>query len=239
MRYFGSGSHPDPHHWRANLHLLYLNNPELCIHCACQGECNCPSYTALWEQFLTATGVAEAQKADLAEQLDDWHEWAAEKARQGALTPAQAELCSGPVGAAEVFDRAIVGEVRFTCNRLEGSKQAKDSIVLMRQHGDLCAGQVTAFLSHAPPGFEGERSAQPDIAHVHWYAWVPEDQPSIEPELGAPLFGKRVLENDPVGNMCLVQQLLPCKLAAVPYRHGARQQVAVISRFADFMDALP
>ena len=238
VRYFGSGSHPDPDLWRANLHLLYLNNPELCKKCSCTGECGCPTYTDLWEQFLEATGQSEASKVDLAEQINEWHSWAEVQHREGRLTAAQVQLCSGPCGRAEVYDRAMVGEVSFTCTRLEESKLAKDSIVLMRHQGELCAGRVTAFLSHLPPGWD-DRGQEPDIAVVSWYAWVPDDQPSMEPSLDCPLFGQRLLKNDPTGNMCLVQQLLPCKLAAVPYRYQARNQVAIISRFADFWKDLP
>ena len=96
-------------------------------------------------------------------------------------------------------------------------------------------GRVQAFLSHMAPGGTGEKADDLNIAHVHWYSFVPNDQPSIDPVLGCPVFGKRLVSNDPEGNMCLVEQLLPCKLACLPYQHGARSQVVVLSRFADSM----
>ena len=238
-RYFGSGSHPDPGYWRAELHLLYIRHPEFCRSCSCSGECGCPTYTDLWELFLLDVEQEEAPTAELAEQMSAWHDWAFDAHEQGRLTQAQVELCSGPVGRAEVYDRATVGETKIACTRLEGSKLAKDSVVLMRHDGELCAGRVQAFISHAPPGCDGDTSEEPDIALVHWYAWVPEDHFSTDPALGCPLFGRKLADNDPTGNMCFVQQFLPCQLATVPYRYESHSQVAIISRFADFVQALP
>ena len=148
-------------------------------------------------------------------------------------------MCSGPVGRAEVFDRAIVGQTRFTCTRLEGSKKAKDSLVLLMHNNELCASRVQGFVSHSPPGFSGEREEQPDLALVHWYPHVPAGQASIDAALGCPVFGKKLIDNDPRGNLCLVQQFLPCQLADVPYQFMIRSQVAIISRFANFRQALP
>ena len=59
--------------------------------------------------------------------------------------------------------------------------------------------------------------------------------PSIDAALGCPVFGRRLVRYDPTGNMCLVEQLLPAKLACLPYQHGGRQQVVIVSRFANFM----
>ena len=80
----------------------------------------------------------------------------------------------------------------------------------------------------------------PDIAYVHWYSYVPADQDPVDAALGCPVFGRRLVQDDPAGNMCLVQQITPAKLAAVPYRSfGARQQVVILSRFGDFMSLIP
>ena len=144
---FGVGPHPDPKHYRAELHLLYLSHPELCQKCSCEGTCECPTYTDLWEQFLAETGEAEAAKSNLIDQLDEWHSWAVDQSELGLLTVAQVELCYGPVGHARVCGRAWVGDVRFTCTRLEENKIAKDSVVLLNHNDELCAGCVQAFLS--------------------------------------------------------------------------------------------
>ena len=70
---FGVGAHPDPKHYRAEPHLLYLSHPELCQKCSCEGTCDCPTYTDLWERFLAETCEAEAAKRDLIDQLGEWH----------------------------------------------------------------------------------------------------------------------------------------------------------------------
>ena len=245
---FGIGRHPDPGHWRADLHNLYLSHPELCTHCTCAPPCQCPTYTELWEKFLEETGQEQARKSQMLDQLSAWHDWAQGHADQGRLSPHQVQLCYGPQGAAEVYDRANVGQVQFVCSRLEGSKKAKDSVVLMMHNGELCAGRVSRFLSHTAPGGSGLRDDDLNIAHVHWYQFTPSDQAAmvptlgcaaaIDPALSCPVFGKKLVDNDPEGNMCLVEQLLPCKLAALPYKHGGRFQGVIVSRFANFMDSL-
>ena len=100
--------------------------------------------------------------------------------------------------------------------RLEMSKRAKDSVVLLRVGGELSAARLEAFLSHCPPGHDssaqgGDRSIEPDLAFVHWYAFVPDDQDPIDTALGCPVFGKKDFPTG-FGNMCLVQQILPASL---------------------------
>ena len=56
--------------------------------------------------------------------------------------------------------------------------------------------------------------------------------------LGCPVFSSK-LEDDPRGNMVLVQNILPVKLGALPYQHGQCQQVVIVSRFASFFDRFP
>ena len=88
---FGGSNHPDPHHWQAELHLLYLAHPELCSHCSCPAEpqCQCPTYTKLWDTFLEEKVVQQASKDGLANQLELWHDWAEVKHQAGLLTPRQ------------------------------------------------------------------------------------------------------------------------------------------------------
>ena len=55
----------------------------------------------------------------------------------------------------------------------------------------------------------------------------------MDAALGCPVFGRKLIdssEDDPTGNMCLVEQLLPCRLACLPYKqHGSRNQVVILS----------
>ena len=174
-------------------------------------------------------------------QVGEWHDWAFSKHQQGLLTVPQVEVCSGPARGADVFDRVVVGSTSFACTRLEESKKAKDSVVLLRDDGNICARRVQAFLSHTPPGAAGGVGVQDDdinLAYVHWYAFVPDDQPPVDPVLGCPVFGARLVDKDLRGNMCLVEKLLPHKFAALPFQHGGRNQVVIVTQFADFMDSL-
>ena len=107
--------------------------------------------------------------------------------------------------------------------------------MLLMHNGELCAGRVQAFLSHTAPGGTVQKADYLNIAHVHWYSFEPDDQPSIDPVLGCSVFGRRLVTNDPEGNMCTVEQLLPCKLACLPHKYGSRNQVVILGRDADFM----
>ena len=160
--------------------------------------------------------------------------------KAGLLNDAQVDLCYGPVGRAEVFDRARVGEVRFADTRLEASQTAKDSVVLLKHDDELCAGRVQAVLSHSAPGSPSGQEHTLNLSYVQWYPFVPSDQDPMDAALGCPIFGRTLIENDPTGNMCLVEQLLPCRLACLPYKqHGSRNQVVILSRFSSFMEAMP
>ena len=65
------------------------------------------------------------------------------------------------------------------------SKLVKDSIISMQQDDQLCAGQVSAFVTCASMLCGGQEDrASYCLRYVHWYAWFPEDQPFTEPVLG-------------------------------------------------------
>lgn len=105
---------------------------------------------------------------------------------------------------------------------------------------DYQAGRVQAFLSHSAPGSTStDINDETSIAWVQWYKRVPTDQPSVDPDLGCPVFSRVLNANEPLGNFCLVDRILPCKLACFPYSKHNRAQVVVVSRFASFLDALP
>ena len=68
----------------------------------------------------------------------------------------------------------------------------------------LHCGLVVAFLSHQPPGCQGDRDVWPDIAMVHWYHAVPKEEDGIEPDLGCSMFSKYLQHDVKSGNMCFV-----------------------------------
>ena len=205
------------------------------------GQLQEQDYAELSQWLLNETRAEQAPKANLAAQLGLWHTWADAKFAEGKLTDQQRRVCFGPHPSVTVFDRAAIDGTRFTCTRLEGAKRVKDSLVLVRvgAAGEqrLRAARVQAFLCHAAPGtVAAELSDEADLAYVHWNADVPADQPSIDPELGCPVFREVLIKNDLGGNMCPVESILPYKMAAAPYRHGTREQLVVLSRCSTFMD---
>lgn len=231
---FGISMRPDPNLWRAELHLLYLAHPDLC-------GTSVTAYNHLWQAFLRETGQRQAPKAMLSKQLDAWRLWGERHKAAGSMDAADALLCNGPVCSVRVYDRASAGTVMLTGTRLEGSKKAKDSLIMIWDDDeDYQAGRVQAFLSHRAPGSTStDINDETSIAWVHWYKRVPSDQPSVDPDLQCPIFGRALNANEPLGNFCLCERLLPCKLACFPYNKFNRAQVVVVSRFASFLQALP
>ena len=100
---FGYGQHPHPHHWRAELHLYYLQFSELCKACTC-----CKQYDALWNSFAQAEVTGNVTKQQLPGLLADWGK------RQPQFCQHAQRLRYGPKLSAEVFDRAIIQGVTFS-----------------------------------------------------------------------------------------------------------------------------
>lgn len=123
----------------------------------------------------------------------------------------QVQLCHGLVGSAQVYDRAEVGPHMITCDRLQGSKQACDSVIVpdeLEENGAVRAGRVQRFLSHTPPGQPRcSCDENPDIAYVAWYPPVPDDHPQFDQQLGSPVVRKRLVRDDPAGQHVLGLQL--------------------------------
>ena len=166
------------------------------------------------------------------------YDCAGDEAAAGRLTSAQAQACYGPPLNVRTWDRAILGDVSFTCTRLETNKLARDSIVLMRTDGRFWAGKVVCFLSHAPPGLIVSPDGDVDIAQVQWFAHAaPDVEQAVMHSLGCPVVRTRV-EDNLSGNLWPVSRLLPCKLAAVPHR-SLTGHLVILSRFASFLQQLP
>ena len=146
--------------------------------------------------------------------------------------------CFGPALAITVYDRATVGDVTFTCTRLEANKKARDSVVLMRNDDRLWVGRVTRFLSHEAPGTLAAKEDEADIACVHWYSRAAlEVEAQVMSSLGCPVV-RSTFEDNLSGNMWPVEKLLACKLAAVPHPSLAGHLV-ILSRFASFLQGVP
>ena len=163
---------------------------------------------------------------------------AGEERRAGRISEHTASVCFGPVLSVTVYDRATVGDVTFTCTRLESNKLARDSVVLIRHNGQLRVGKVTQFLSHAAPGTHAMPDDETNIANVQWYGHasaVLEAQTMAS--LGCPVV-KSTFEENLSGNMWPVEKLLPCKLAAVVHS-SQPDHLVILSRFASFLQHIP
>lgn len=227
---FGHSQRPDPNAWQAELHLFYLQFPELCQVCEC-----CPKYEELWSSFVQAEVSGNVTKQRLPSLLHDWFRWGSQQPQ--FCQHAQA-LCSGPRLSVEVYDRAVIQGVEFSSMQTEGKKRSHDSVVLMKDSGVYWAGRVRYFLSHTPPGMthvHGDSMA--DIAHVSWYGHVPAREASVCPTLGCPIF-KKCFKDDPKGNMWPMEKLTPCKLAAVSHCKK-KDRLVILSRFASFLQQVP
>ena len=199
---FGFGQHPDPNRWRAELHLYYLQFPELCKACTC-----CSAYDALWKRYLQAEvcgGHHGVTKQRLPGLLDQWYVWGK---RQPQLCQHGIRLCYGPKLSAEVFDRATIQGVPFSTTKTEGMKRSRESVVLMKDNNKYWAGRVCFFLSHTPPGVDVSKESGVYIAHVKWYNHLPQGQ-NMSATLNCPIF-KTSFKDDKGGNMWPVEKLAP------------------------------
>lgn len=225
--------------WLAELHLYYLNFPEQCRQCQCSPslQCACPNYAQLWDQFLEETGTVQpSSKRRLPTLLDNWHSWAQQQKEQGRLSAHQVSVCSGPLQSVDHFERARHGSAVFVTNRLEGAKQARDSVVMSRDGPTVTAGRVKAFLAHVPPGVQMNRANEVYIADVQWYAQVPASHVAAQKSskiLGCPIF-KKTIHDHSGGNFWPVSKIAQCKLCALPHHSGSNHLV-ILSRFSSFV----
>ena len=222
--------------WLAEVHLFYNNFSQLCRACLCTAPCDCPNYSALWDRFLQETNRARPTKRQIPAALKAWHLWAQAQLDAELLSRQQVEVCYGPLHTVQHFDRARVGPAVLVSSRLEGAKQARDSVVLSRDGTQLIAGRVRAFLSHCAPGCDPDPELEANIADVEWYAPVPSTHVAAQHSreiLGCPIF-KRHTPDHPNGNLWPVEKLTPCKLAALPH-HSGPNHIVILSRFQSFM----
>lgn len=171
--------------------------------------------------------------------VQEWHVWAQEQMTQGLLSRHQVEVCFGPLHTVRHFDRATVGSAVLVSSRLEGAKQARDSVIMSRDGTKVTAGRVRAFLSHSAPGCEPDPEHEANIADVEWYAPVPATHVAAKRSrevLACPIFKRHTPEHR-TGNFWPVEKVSPCKLAAVPH-HSGNNHLVILSRFQSSMPNL-
>ena len=84
----GFSQRPDPNRWRAELHLFYVQFPELTNACAC-----CGAYNVLWDHYVQAHASGNVTKQRLPTLTDAWAEWGQ---CQPDLCQHAQQLCTGP-----------------------------------------------------------------------------------------------------------------------------------------------
>ena len=116
---FGFGQYPDRHAWRAELHLYYVQEPDLCKSCDC-----CPDYKQLWLNFAQTQVSGSITKKRLPDLLNDWYQWSKQ---QPDLCEAARVLCYGPKLTAQIYDRATIDGVAFATT---GQKARRDLAIV-------------------------------------------------------------------------------------------------------------
>ncbi|KAL3134392.1 hypothetical protein ABBQ38_006453 [Trebouxia sp. C0009 RCD-2024] len=229
LQAFGFGQHPDPHQWRAELHLYYVAFPELCGACAC-----CQPYDALWTSFVQTEVSGSITRDRLPELLEQWYAWG----KQQPTSCEQAQrLCYGPKLSVEVFDRATIQGVRFSTTKTEGKKKSRESVVLMKYEGKLWAGRARFFLVHTPPGIHPSPDSGVLIAHVKWYNDVSAREQATT-VFGCPVFRTSFKAGKGTCNLWPIDKLAPCQLGAV-YHKKRKNRLVILNRFASFLDTVP
>ena len=231
----------DEYKWIAELHLFYIEFPELCKKCTCPDSAVCtvhPSYTQLWRRFRSDLGQPEMPaKQHITGALSAWHVWAQE---QEDLDDHQVSLCYGPLHFVRAYDRIIYGSVAIVATNQEGNKLARDSVVMLHNAGQYRAGRVSRFLTHTAPGCEPSLEDDVNIADVRLYDTVAADHQAAAAsarDLKCPIFS-RVLVDAPRGNLWPIVKLAPAKVWVVPH-HSGRNHVMVLHSFASFRGLVP
>ena len=70
------------------------------------------------------------------------------------------------------YDRILYGAVEIVGTAQEGSKHARDSVVMLQDNGMYRAGRASRFLTHTAPGCVSEAEHDTNIADVKLYAPV-------------------------------------------------------------------
>ncbi|KAL3154995.1 hypothetical protein ABBQ38_011520 [Trebouxia sp. C0009 RCD-2024] len=138
------------------------------------------------------------------------------------------------------YDRVICGCIEIVATVQEGSKHARDSVVMLYDDGMLRAGRVTRFLVHTAPGCIPDLEHDTNIADVRLYAPVSNTHVAAKASskaVGCPIF-KSNLVDDPQGNLWPILKLAPAKFWIVPH-HSGHNHVMALHRFASFRDLVP
>ena len=148
------------------------------------------------------------------------------------LWPPTCMLCLPMTGSSMVLE--IMATVQ------EGSKHARDSVVMLYDGGMFRAGRVSRFLVHTAPGCIPDLEHDTNIADVRLYATVPRTHQAAKASseaTGCPIFRSNLVD-DPQGNLWPVLKLAPAKFWIVPH-HSGHNHVMALHRFASYRDLVP
>lgn len=144
-----------------------------------------------------------------------WQQWGSEQ----GLTGTDALMCEGPDERplAWLCDRADIAGITFACHRIQRRAKAKSCTAVIPYGDSFQVGQIRAFIRWLPPW--GKRQSQClEIADVQWYA----AKGTNEALFGA-LQVSRKFKSDPLGNLCMVEEILPMHVCLVPHLQNISQ----------------
>ena len=167
----------------------------------------------------------DARPRIISSQLQGWGQWAKEV--RPKLSRAERHMCAGldDVPFAGAYDRAEIAGVPFACEKIQQKAKSKTCTVMVRASGgQLVIGQVRMFLKWIPPwGTSGGDALE--IADVQWYGAKGRNARLFN----APQVSK-AFQNDPAGNLCMVEEIIPSHVCLVPHLHHSDQWQVLHSR---------
>ena len=171
-----------------------------------------------------------------AQQLSRFKEWATWARSAPGLTAHQRKLALGPETFHNVYDRATVNGIAFTCELLESKKKSKDSIIMIRLEGaDGAAGaagepgapgaalptmfgRVQAFVEVVRPGLGFGEPGMEMVQYVDatWYKPPRLGTPCLNKDIGCPVVQKET--HPPLEHgLWPADQIVPVSIALAPY----------------------
>lgn len=210
-----------------------------------------PEYSTLWSLYSESRPVTPTTRAQASAALQGFRPWvdspdgvasrAAWLLREGeGAMPLDETLAHGLNMFVTKWDRAVVGGVSFTVERLVQDKKVKNSVVMVRVgDGDpfgVRFGVVRAFYKHSPPGIRGLQSGQHFIADVSWFKWhLPSAgvEGNMNKQIGAPFVSKSMTSRVD-GNFWAVENLVATRVALATH-HTLNTCWQVLHRDSNFL----
>lgn len=153
----------------------------------------------------------DTRRQQIESMLPNWWDWA--KQCHG-LSTIDKQMCMGPDAdePVEAYDRAEVAGVKFTCAPHQKKARAKTCIVMVRAgEGCMAVGQVRVFIKWLPPWAVNPDEAL-ELADVQWYG-----AKGVNAELCNAPQVTREFKSDLKGNLCMVEEIVPCHVCLVPH----------------------